>query len=269
MSYTTHDGNPAIGAVVLTAGAGGVAGVLKPDDNENARAAIVRTPVEQLTDALEALKRGSALETRFIRYAEPLTDPGVHISNLGSNIVQLLNGQFEVQSLYTLDDPSAVLRLPKSPIIRGSYRGAQFGQRAPFSIDPGDATQLLTPAYDHFLLKNPSGALTQLVFRADSLTPDAAAAGSNPATRAANAAMGSVEIKLYIRNLAALKTVEIYRYGAPNVQILGIAGPFDNIEITMLWSNVIVNYPGADLWTLGHLSFNGAGVISYFNTGPI
>lgn len=269
MSFTVHDGDPVIGAVVLTAGAGGVVGVTQPDDNENVRAAIVRTPAEQLTDAIEAIKRGNQLEDRFIRYAEPLTDPGTHTSDLASNVVELLNGQFEVQNLYTVDTDDSILRLRKAPLVRESYRGTQFGQRAPFSIDPGDATQLLTPAYDHFVLKNPSGAVTQLVFRADSLTPDAAAAGSKPATRAANPAMGSVEIKLYIRALAALKNVEIYRYGAPNVQILGIAGPFDNIEITMLWSNVIVNYPGGDLWTLGQLSFNGAGVISYFNTGPV
>lgn len=266
MSYTTHDGNPAIGAVVLTAGAGGVAGVLKPDDNENARAAIVRTPVEQLTDALEALKRGSALEARFIRYAEPLTDPGVHISNLGSNIVQLLNGQFEVQSLYTLDDPSAVLRLPKSPIIRGSYRGAQFGQRIPFKIDSADMAQTLTPAYDHFILDTPANLNTQLFFQANNATPDAPAAGSAPATAPAAAGVGSLEIKLYVRNLAGGQTLDIYRDGG--IQIISFAGPFASIELTMMWAAGITGY-GADKWTRGNLSLNGAGLTTIWNDGPI
>ena len=146
MGYSIHDGDPVNGAIVLTAGTGGVVGVLIGDSSEPVQPALVATPTEQLTDAVEALKRGTELEDRFIWYADPPNDPGIYISNLGSNDVQLINGQFSVHQLFTLDDPTAVLRLPKSPIIRESYRGAQFGERYIFKLDSSDNAQTLTPA---------------------------------------------------------------------------------------------------------------------------
>ncbi len=265
MAYNIHDGDAVNGAIVLTAGAGGVVGVLIGDSSEPVQPALVATPTEQLTDAVEALKQGSELEDRFIRYADPPNDPGIYISDLGSNDVQLINGQFSVHQLFTLDDPSAVLRLPKSPIVRESYRGTQFGQRAPFKIDSSDVNQSLTPAYDHFILDTPANAATTLTFSATAA--DVAPAGTAPATMpAASGAIGALEIKLYLRNIGVGQTVDINRDGG--VQIISFAGPFASVELTMLWSAVIVN-GGANKWTRGNLSYNGAGLVTFWNDGPI
>ena len=260
MAYNIHDGDAVNGAIVLTAGAGGVVGVLVGDSSEPVQPALVATPTEQLTDAVEALKRGTELEDRFIRYADPPNDPGIYISDLGSNDVQLINGQFSVHQLFTLDDPTAVLRLPKSPIVRENYRGTQFGERAFFKLDSADVAQTLTPAYDYFVLTTPANPVTDLTFRADPLTPDAVGIGTAPDTAPAAQIIGSLRIVLFLRDIGIGQTVNIFRDGG--VPIISFAGPFDSVELEMVW-NVF------DEWIRGLLSFRGGGVVTYFNDGPI